>query len=859
MTRFRFCGLAAWALVLASVPARADQYRSETRILDEVPAEIQQKSAEELLKQTTDPYGKALLLRDLATKAAQSGNAAQAAKYIEQALAQNALSGLAAQQMRDQLSQLYMSSGDYKKLVPQLEAQVKGGKPSNEALIALGSAYYEQKRYREALQLVERAIKGAAGRELDPSWRRVYAAVLLANGQEREALPQLEQLLKRDASQREDWMRLVAIYVKTGNKIRASVMLELAGRLGFLTTPDERLQLVMLTAQLGAPFQAASTLQTMMERREVPSNGENWKLLSSLWLAARESGLALKSMDEAIRLAPSAALYQQRAQLHMDREEYAEAAQALDAAIARGASDGNTYMALGMARYQQANVEAAMQAFAKAQQQASSRKLAGDWLKYLESGRAREQALAAASQRRQRSDEQIQLGGLIGGERIVIGAGSGDAGRVVSPAAAGAGSNLTPIGAEAGPSADGSIPAWSGGIARSDWPSGAGPGKRLLDPFPADAPLFTITASNYSRYRERLSAAHQALFARYPTYSMPVYKTRRSVGYPQAIYDASQANIGRSKLLGPDSLAGAHLGVPFPRPQSGVEIMWNHRTRYRGNTVQQQTTQAVVPVRGKPIYLKQTEKAYFRYGNIADPIDLAKKNFLLYYLTWFGASRNEMDFLALVHETANSLENNRDIWVLPPKIPKMFRVPPVGYDQPFPGSEGLMFIDMVDMYNGAFDRYVWKLVGKRELYIPYNSFRIGDAKNKYADMLKPHHFDQNLTRYELHRVWVIEASERSGKRHSFGKRTFYVDEDSWNVVLVENQDREGKPWRFQEGHLLPIYDIQAANVAPMLVYDLQDGRYFANHLSAEDSPPQYDLPMREGDFLPAAVKARYAK
>src|SRR3546814_7749878 len=86
----------------------------------------------------------------------------------------------------------------------------------------------------------------------------------------------------------------------------------------------------------------------------------------------------------------------------------------------------------------------------------------------------------------------------------------------------------------------------------------------------------------------------------------------------------------------------------------------------------------------------------------------------------------------MVHETANSLKQPRGIWVIPPGVPKMFRVPPVGYDQPFPGSEGLLFLDMLDMYNGAFDRYVWKLVGKRELYIPYNSYRLSDGRDKYA-------------------------------------------------------------------------------------------------------------------------------
>lgn len=845
----------ALLLGLVATAAAADQYRSETRELEQVPGQTQQKSPDELLKQTTDPYAKALLLRDLAAQAAQSGDPAKAAQYLEQALSQKALSGLAAEQMREQLSQLYLAGGNLQKVIPQLEAQVKAGNPSAEALMALGSAYLEQKRYKDALPLLQRAMQQAttAKRTIDPSWRRAFAAALLASGRDREALPQLEQLLKDDPTQREDWMRLVAIHMKDGNKARAAAVMELAGRMGFLKTAEERLRLITLTAQIGAPFEAASTLQTMIERREMASNGDNWKLLASLWLAARESSLALRALDEAIRQAPSAQLYQQRAQLHMDREEYPEAARALESAIQRGAKDGNTLMALGMARYQQADIEGALQAFHDAQGHAASRKLAAEWVKYLESGKAREQALAAASERRRRVDEAIRLGGRLGDTTVAVGAAPQSSGR---PAGAG---GLTPIGADAAGSADGAIPAWTGGLGRDDWPAGFAKGKRLQDPFAQDKPLFTITAANSARYRERLSPGHQALLARYPSYSMPVYPSRRSVAYPGAIYEASQANIGRAKLLGSDALSGARLGVPFPKPQSGVEIMWNHRTRYRGNSVQAQTTQAVVSPKGDPLYLKQTERVYFRYGNTADPVDLSQKNILLYYLSWFGSSRNEVDFLALVHETANSVDDGRDIWVLPPKIRRMFRIPPVGYDQPFPGAEGLMFIDMIDMYNGAFDRYVWKLVGKREMYIPYNGFRIGDGSRKYADLLKPYHFEQQATRYELHRVWVIEAAERAGRRHSFGKRTFYVDEDSWNVVLVENEDRSGQLWRFQEGHLLPLYDIQAANTAPMLVYDLKDSRYFASRLSAEDDPPEYDLPMREGEFLPAAVKARYAK
>lgn len=847
------------SLLLLPAVVHAQQYRSETRELESVPPAVEQKSAQELLRSTTDPYAKSLLLRDLAAQAAASGDAATAARYLEQALAQNALSGIAAQQLRDQLSQLYLSSGDVQKLIPQLEAQVRSGKPSIEALIGLGSAYIEQKRYSAAIPLLQRGMREAAAqkRAIDPSWRRALAAALLASGREREALPELEQLLAEDPTQRDDWMRLAAIHIKTGDKSRAAAVLEIAGRLGFLADAADRMRLVTLTAQIGAPFEAASTLTEFIERKQVPLNGESATLLASLWIAARESQLALAALDDAIRLAPSARLYQQRAQLHMDREEYAQAASALSAAIERGAGDGATWMTLGMARYQQADIDAAVQAFRQAQTHAASRKLAGEWIEYLESGRAREQAMAAAAQRRVRDDEAIQLGGLLVDAPVAVSAAAtAEGGASGAPATRG---GLTPIGAEANANADGSIPAWTGGLTRAQWPAGFKPGERLRDPFAGERPLFTISKDNLARYRERLSQGHLALFARYPGYKMPVYATRRSVGYPQAIYEASQANIGRAKLLGPDALSGAKLGVPFPKPQSGVEVMWNHRTRYRGNSVEAQTTQAVVSPRGSPLLLKQTERVWFRYGNVEDPIDLSQQNILLYYLTWFGKTRNEVDFLALVHESANSLENPRNIWVLPPGIPRMFRVPPVGYDQPFVGSEGLMFIDMVDMYNGAFDRYVWKLVGKRELYLPYNGFRIGDGSFKYEQLLTPHHFNQDATRYELHRVWVVEATERHGKRHSFGKRTFYIDEDSWNVVLVENEDQSGQLWRFQEGHLLPFYDHSFANTAPMLVYDFKDGRYFASRLSAEDRPPAYDLPMRDSEFVPAAVRGRYAR
>ncbi|MGH8516577.1 MAG: DUF1329 domain-containing protein, partial [Panacagrimonas sp.] len=819
----------------------------------------QSKDPAALLKSTTDPYARAMLLRDLAATAVARKDYKEAQRLLQEAIKLNALSGPAAEMMKKDLAALALSSGSLKQQVPQLEALVKSGAASPEMLVALGAAYLENKRYKEAVPLLQKGI--AATPKPDPTWRQALVAALIGAGQESEAARVLEQSVRGNAAQRDAWLQLAALYLKGGNKERAQATMEIASRLGYLSSADDRLRLVTLTGQIGAPFEAGSVLQGWMQGGQVPRNVENRKLLAALWVRAREPRLALAVMEELVAAQPTRVLYEQMAQLQLEREDYAKAAQSLAQAIQMGGKSGPLLMSLGLARYQLADVDGALGAFREAGEFAPQKKLAGDWIRYLESGRAREQALAAAAQSARRDADVVALSGRLLGQGVVLPQGESTADVASTPTEAAsatpaAGAELTPIGAERGGNAAGTIPPWTGGLTPAQRPAGYVKGGRLIDPYPADRPLFTITAANMAEHKSRLSIGHQQLLSRYAGYRMPVYATRRAVSYPQAIYDASQSNIGRAKLTGSDALDGARLGFPFPKPASGVEILWNHRVRYRGNTAELQSRQFVVGADGKrALDVRVNERVFFRYGNIADPVDIASQNILLYYLVRFTGVRDQ-NLTALAHETANSEKDARAIWVGLAGAPKLFRIPPVGYDQPFPATEGLYFVDMIDMYNGAFDRYVWKLVGKREIYLPYNGYRMSDGSRRYEQLLQPRFLDPEAARYELHRVWVIEASERSGKKHAFGQRVFYVDEDSWNVVLVENQDRAGALWRFQEGHLLPQYEVQAANCQPVITYDLRDGRYFASRMVAEEPPARFDVPMRKAEFNPATVQSK---
>ncbi|MGB1580852.1 MAG: DUF1329 domain-containing protein, partial [Nevskiales bacterium] len=178
----------------------------------------------------------------------------------------------------------------------------------------------------------------------------------------------------------------------------------------------------------------------------------------------------------------------------------------------------------------------------------------------------------------------------------------------------------------------------------------------------------------------------------------------------------------------------------------------------------------------------------------------------------------------------------------------------VGYDNPYIGTDGEQFNDQIDMFNGSLERYDWKLVGKKELLMPYNSWVINSPTFKYKDIIRPGHINQDLARYELHRVWVIEATLKDGQRHRFAKRRFYLDEDSWSIAVVDCYDARGELWKVQEAHLITAPFIPTVSGVPELIYDLQSKRYFATAMTNEDSIVDFKITYDDKMFKPSTLQ-----
>jgi hypothetical protein len=418
--------------------------------------------------------------------------------------------------------------------------------------------------------------------------------------------------------------------------------------------------------------------------------------------------------------------------------------------------------------------------------------------------------------------------------------------------------SLTPLGAEKAGNAAGTIPAWSGGLTQA--PAGyKGPGKPHVDPFGTDTPLFTITKANLDQYKASLTPGQIAMFEAYPnSYQMPVYTTRRSGAAPQWVYDNTRKNAGSAKLIsGGNGFVDAYGGIPFPMPQSGVEALWNHIARYRGTYVVRRASEVAVQRNGSFSPITSQQEAKFKFYE-PDGSYAGLGNVMFYYLSFTKSPARLAGSAVLVHETLDQVKEPRQAWAYNAGQRRVRRAPNLAYDTPIPAADGLRTADDTDMFNGSPDRYDWKLMGKKEIYIPYNNYKVSSPEVSYKQLLQTGHLNPAYTRHELHRVWVVEGTLKPNARHIYSKRTLYLDEDSWQAAVVDQYDSRGELWRVSMAYLKNFYELPTTWSALDVFHDLHARRYHVQNLDNEE-PNTIDFSQispEESEFTPAALRRR---
>lgn len=416
------------------------------------------------------------------------------------------------------------------------------------------------------------------------------------------------------------------------------------------------------------------------------------------------------------------------------------------------------------------------------------------------------------------------------------------------------GSTLTAVGAEVAGNADKTIPAYTGGLTTA--PAGYQKGSGIRpDPFAADKPLYSITAANMAQHEAKLTAGTRELLKRFSTMRVDVYPTHRSAAYPKAVLENTLKNATAVKTVdGGLGVEGTYAGIPFPIPKSGQEAMWNHLLRYSGNTYVAKYDSINVNASGSAVLATTGEMTVeYPYYDPKRTGQSASKDIYFRAKVAYSAPARRAGEGLLVQDYINVLENPRKGWQYLPGQRRVKMSPDLAYDTPNTATAGTSTFDDTYVFSGGMDRYDWKLVGKKEVLVPYNAFKLAYAKDPYA-VTTPNHINPDFLRWELHRVWVVEATLKEGKRHIYSKRNFYLDEDSWYALASDQYDARGQLYRSGFQAFTPFYEQPSPGTTSQFFYDFATGSYnVIGLLGAYSTGLKFIDPMPEKQWTPDAL------
>jgi hypothetical protein len=434
---------------------------------------------------------------------------------------------------------------------------------------------------------------------------------------------------------------------------------------------------------------------------------------------------------------------------------------------------------------------------------------------------------------------------------------AGTASAAVSPEEAKQlGDTLTPWGAIKAGNKEGTIPAYTGPLKPPANYDRSKPGYRP-DPFANEKALFVIDGKNYTQYADKLTEGVKAMFQKYPNYRIDVYPSHRVVNNPKLFNDNAIKNATACKTSEDGSnLIGCWAGTPFPIPKNGAEVMWNRLLKYDGHALFS---------KGANSWVVDTNGSYSTAGRydfwMLYPIFSPSKTTVIGSKDVYEKIRLDFDAPArkageklVVHDNIDMIDPGRRAWQYLPGQRRVKLSPDISYDTPSPTGGGAATVDDSALFYGAIDRYDWKLIGKKEMYIPYNTYKARDPNVCSSKVILTKSFvNPDCVRWELHRVWVVEGNLKAGKRHIYPKRTYYWDEDLPGVGMADNYDAAGKIYRVSLPFPIVLYDGEGASTDEWVTYDMATGIYTYQETVTDTGGWVFTPPKSDSFFSPEAL------
>src|SRR5271156_4790431 len=377
---------------------------------------------------------------------------------------------------------------------------------------------------------------------------------------------------------------------------------------------------------------------------------------------------------------------------------------------------------------------------------------------------------------------------------------------------------LTPVGGERAGNAAGTIPAWAGGYMTAA--AGYQDGAPRPDVFSSEKPLFSITSRNFRKFADALPDGAKELFEKYPDYRMDIYPTHRTAAAPDWVYQNVFRNA-TSAHAAPEGIVygveGAAGGVPFPIPKDGYEAMWNHLLAFWGPARELNVSTYVVSADGTvdrtTTYREIADFPYY-YRN-ATPETVGSYYFKTLHQATAPAAKVGQGYLNW--QPINTKRYRFLAWRAVPGEHRVRLSPSISYDVPDPDADGFESMDEYYLFFGGLDHYDFKLLGKKEMYVPYNNNRL--YLQPAQAVLGPAHANPDALRFELHRVWVVEGTLAKSQHDIVARRRLYLDEDTWFAAYSDSWDGQGTLWKFGQATMYLMPEVPAVIIGSQFVYD----------------------------------------
>jgi tetratricopeptide (TPR) repeat protein len=286
-------------------------------------------------------------------------------------------------------AQLQFTQEDYEGALVTIRQLIAAiSEPSPDVMMIEGQALFQLGRYDEALKPIKTAIEmyreqGATPKE---NWLLLLRVIYFEQKDYESMIEVVKELIKyypKDTYV----LTLAGIYSELGDTKKQLALTEVLYEKGYLNTASHITNLANLYLLHGEPYKAAKLLDKEIGAKIVEGNERNLRLLSQAWYQAREDEKAIPPLEQAAEMSQDGELYVRLAQAHINLEQWADAANAVQKALKLGGlkRDDQANIMLGMALFNQKRLEQARRAFERAAQDNRSKHAANQWIAYVDS------------------------------------------------------------------------------------------------------------------------------------------------------------------------------------------------------------------------------------------------------------------------------------------------------------------------------------------------------------------------------------------------------------------------------------------------------------------------------------------